>query len=120
MKKIESYVQYGLIVWPTAGLVAFLIYFFLPGELRKITNSDEIMEMVAHPDDTFNVFNQCKNLVADVDRCYAAYSAAVQIADAKNCSPSSLALKRKFKRLVEHSTNGAIEDEIRKDCPAGQ
>ncbi|WP_130940064.1 hypothetical protein, partial [Klebsiella pneumoniae] len=65
MKKIESYVQYDLIVWPTAGLVAFLIYFFLPGELRKITNSDEIMEMVAHPDDTFNVFNQCKNLVAD-------------------------------------------------------
>ena len=52
MKKIESYVQYDLIVWPTAGLVAFLIYFFLPGELRKITNSDEIMEMVAHPDDT--------------------------------------------------------------------
>jgi hypothetical protein len=111
---------YKLIVCCAAGLVAILSDFVLPGELQEIKGTNEIMTLVNHPDDTFNIFSQCKKMVNDVDRCYSAYSAAVQIANSTNCSPSSLALKRKFKKLVEHSTNDVIEDEIRKECVTGQ
>ena len=73
--------------------------------------------MIKHPNDTFDYFSKCKKRVSDADRCYSAYSAAVKIADSKNCTSPGVELKRKFKRLVEHGTELDIDEEINKECP---
>ena len=99
-----------------AVLIVIATALFLPKILRESQTNAEIEEMLQHPDSTFIIFSKCKKDVSDVDRCYNAYSAAVRLADAKNCTPSGIELKRKFKRLVEHSQARDIEDEISKEC----
>ncbi|MGN2425689.1 hypothetical protein [Klebsiella sp.] len=99
-----------------AVLVALAIVLFFPKILRESQTNTEIEKMLQHPDSTFIVFSNCKKDVSDVERCYNAYSAAVQIADSKSCTPSGIKLKRQFKRLVEHAEDRDIENEISKEC----
>ncbi|MGG5840119.1 hypothetical protein [Huaxiibacter chinensis] len=103
-------VFFALIVTVVAGVT------LLPGFLNTITNNDQIKTMVRQPDETFRYFSLCKHDVQDVDRCYNAYSAAVEIAESKDCSPEGIALKRKFKGLVEHGSASVIDGEIKKEC----
>lgn len=99
-----------------AVLIVIATVLFLPQILREAQTNTEIEEMLQHPDSTFIIFSKCKKNVSDVDQCYNAYSAAVRLADAKNCTSSGIELKRKFKRLVEHSKERDIENEISKEC----
>ncbi|MEF3092337.1 hypothetical protein CD006_01300 [Enterobacter sp. 10-1] len=97
-------------------LVAVATALFFPKIFRELQTNSELEKMLQQPDNTYLLFSQCKKDVSDVDRCYNAYSAAVQLADSKNCTPSGIELKRKFKRLVEHSKDRDIENEINKEC----
>lgn len=109
--------SFRIVVITTVVLVTISSIFILPEVIRGLRNNTEIREMVKHTDDTFDYFSECKKQVSDADRCYNTYSAAVQIADSRNCTPSGIELKRKFKRLVEHGTNQDIDEEISKECP---
>lgn len=98
-------------------LVTISSIIIFPKIIRGIRDNPEVREMIKHPDETFDYFSECKKRVSDTDHCYKAYSAAVQIADSKDCTPSGVALKHKFKRLVEHGTDQDIDEEINKECP---
>ncbi|HCT9899538.1 hypothetical protein [Citrobacter koseri] len=110
--------SFKIIVTIGAMLIIAAAVLFLPGILRGIKTNPQIEDMLKHPDGTYSFFSKCKKHVSDVNRCYNAYSASVQIADSKDCSPSGIALKLKFKELVEHTTEIDIESEISKECPS--
>lgn len=96
--------------------VGILDYIALPKIIETIKNNPEIKDMRLHPDFTYSYFKECTIHVVDANRCYNAYSAAVDIANAESCTPSGIELKRKFKHLVEHAADNVIEDEIKKEC----
>lgn len=98
------------------GITFSLIYSFLPQELMNIKRNPDIEYFKSRQDYTFNFFSKCKKQVSNVAHCYNAYSAAVQLAESKNCTPSGIRVKRRFKQLVEHTTDDAIEDEIKREC----
>lgn len=98
-------------------LVTILSMTIFPKVIRGIRDNPEVREMIKYPDETFDYFSECKKKVSDTDHCYKAYSAAVQITDSKDCTPSGVELKRKFKRLAEHGTDQDIDEEINKECP---
>lgn len=109
--------SFRIVVITSVVLVTTSSIFILPKVISGLRNNPEIKDMIKHPDGTFDYFSECKKQVSDADRCYNAYSAAVQIADSRDCTPSGIELKRKFKRLVEHGTNQGIDEEINKECP---
>jgi len=92
----------------------------LPGIFSQLRNTPEIIYYKDHPDLTYTVFNGCKSAPANVDECYAAYNAAVYLADSADCSTEGREIKRKFKRLVEHSKEENITEEINADCNANK
>lgn len=91
-------------------------FLMLPQILHNLRSSPQIQKYVANPDVTFQLFSQCKILIADASACYQAYSAAIEIANSKECSAGGIAMKRKFKQLIEHGTAEAIEIEILREC----
>ena len=99
-----------------AVLVATAIVLFFPKIVRESQTNTAIEKMLQHPDNIVIVFSKCKKEVLDVERCYNAYSAALQLADSKNCTPAGIQLKLKFKRLVEHSEARDMANEITKEC----
>lgn len=103
----------------TSGIIVFvgvLVYLILPKAIETIKNNPEANFMRLHPNFTYNYFKNCTIHVVDVNRCYNAYSVAIDIANSKDCTSSNIERKRKFKHLVEHSTDETIEDEIKKEC----
>lgn len=97
-----------------SALILSLI--IMPKVLKTVRSNPEIERLVKAPNATFSLFSECKKHVADADRCYNAYSAAVYLANLNDCTPSGIELKRKFKGLVEHAKARDIEDEINKQC----
>lgn len=92
---------------------------FFPAVLAHIHHNGEIRELVKHPDTVFHNFSRCKREVEDASYCYNAYSAAIQIAESKDCTPQGIMMKRKFKNLVEHNVSSVIEEEINAECGSG-
>ncbi|MBS1204750.1 MAG: hypothetical protein H6R25_1649 [Proteobacteria bacterium] len=88
----------------------------LPGIFSQLKNTPEINYYKNHPDSAYSVFSGCKSHPDNVDECYAAYSAAVYLADSVDCSPSGIEIKHRFKQLVEHSREDDINKEIISDC----
>lgn len=108
--------------WAVIFMVAATILVgmrFFPKVLAHIHHNDEIRKLVKHPDAVFYDFSRCKREGDEVSHCYNAYSAALQIADSKDCSPQGILMKRKFKNLVEHSVSSVIEEEINTECGSG-
>ncbi|MDF3188003.1 hypothetical protein [Pseudomonas paracarnis] len=108
--------RFKLLMLAAAMLVALAYYFTLPSILHDLRSNPEIQMYLANPDLTFDVFSQCKKRVENADACYQAYSAAVQLSTTKNCSVEGIALTRRFKLLVGHSSAEVIESEISRDC----
>ncbi|WP_447783685.1 hypothetical protein [Enterobacter asburiae] len=104
----------GLIMLPVASAI------LLPGIFLQLRNTPEISNYKDHPDLAYTVFNGCKSDPVDVDECYAAYNAAVYLADSADCSTEGKEIKRRFKRLVEHSKEEDITEEINADCKANK
>lgn len=104
----------GLIMLTVASVI------LLPGIFLQLRNTPEISNYKNHPDLAYVVFNGCKSDPVDVDECYAAYSAAVYLADSADCSPEGKEIKQRFKQLVEHSKEGDITEEINADCKANK
>lgn len=92
---------------------------FLPAVLAHIHHNGEIRELVKHPDTVFHDFSRCRREVEDASHCYNAYSAALQIAESKDCTPQGIMMKRKFKNLVEHNISSVIAEEINAECGSG-
>lgn len=101
-----------------AGTVALAVIsaILLPGIFSQLKNTPEINYYKSDPDLTYTVFSGCMFHPDNVDDCYAAYSAAVELADSRDCSASGKKIKRRFKRLVEHSKDESITAEIAADC----
>ncbi len=100
------------------GIVALAMAsaMLLPGIFSQLKNKPEINYYKSHPDLAYTVFSGCKLHTDNVDDCYAAYSAAIDLADSADCSPAGKEIKRRFKRLVEHSKEEYITEEIISDC----
>jgi len=88
----------------------------LPGIFSQLKNTPGINYYKSHPDVAYTVFSGCKSHPDNIDECYAAYSAAVYLADSGDCSPAGKEIKRRFKRLVEHSKEEYITEEITSEC----
>jgi len=88
----------------------------LPGIFSQLKNTPEINYYKSHPDLAYTVFSSCRSHPDNVDDCYAAYTAAVYLADSGDCSSSGKEIKRRFKQLVEHSKDEYITAEITADC----
>lgn len=97
-------------------LTLLLGFMVLPG-LSNLKHNTEIDYLNVHPDETFEIFSQCKIKVSDVNRCYNAYSAAVNLADSTDCSSEGIREQFKFKMLVESNSGRTVNDEIKKVCP---
>lgn len=102
------------------GFVAFALAStqLLPVIFSHLKSTPEISYYINHPDLTYSIFSECKLRVDDADRCYAAYSAGIFLADSTDCSLTGIEFRRRFKRLVEHSKNDTITEEITSDCGA--
>lgn len=100
------------------GIVTLTIasVMLLPDIFSQLKNTPEINYYKSQPDLAYTVFSGCKPHPDNVDNCYAAYSAAVYLADSEDCSPAGKEIKRRFKRLVEHSKEEYITEEINSDC----
>ncbi|MGK3143589.1 hypothetical protein [Pantoea sp. C2G6] len=88
----------------------------LPGIFAQLKNSPDAAYYKNHPDLAYNVFSGCKSHPDNVGNCYAAYNAAVDLADSDDCSPAGRVIKHRFKRLVEHAKEEYINEEIISDC----
>ncbi|MHA0959764.1 hypothetical protein [Enterobacter cancerogenus] len=88
----------------------------LPGIFSRLNDTPEISYYKDHPDLTYSVFSGCKSDPVNIDECYAAYNAAVFLADSADCSAQGKEIKRRFKRLVEHAKAEIITNEINADC----
>ena len=106
------------VLFMTASTVLLGVKFF-PAVLAHIHNNGEIREMVKHSDTVFHDFRHCRREVEDASYCYNAYSAALQIAESKDCTSQGIMMKRKFKNLVEHNVSSVIEEEINAECGSG-
>ena len=91
---------------------------FLPGILQGIKTNPQIEDMLKNHDDTYNFFSKCKNMFRMLTAAITPTAHLYRCADSKDCSPSGIALKLKFKELVEHTTEINIESEISKECPS--
>jgi len=100
-----------------SALALLLNFFFLPTVLGHIKNDPEVERLAERPDDVFTLFSECRIRVKDEARCYKAYSAAVKLANRPDCSPEGIALRLKFKKLVEHTTPQDALRELIKACP---
>lgn len=89
---------------------------YLPRILVAIKHDPDIISYTNSPDVTYGVFNRCKQQVDDVNKCYAAYSAVVIIAESTDCSSESVRLKRQFKLLLDPHEEDKVEREIINDC----
>lgn len=96
--------------------LAFVI--LLRGSFFQYKNATDVSYYLEHPDVTYTVFSGCQTRVEKVDKCYAAYTAAVSMAESTDCSPSGIALKYRFKKLVGHSPDKEeyLNEEIALDC----
>jgi len=100
----------GIIMLAVASVI------LLPGIFSQLRNTPEIRYYKSHPDLAYTVFNGCKSDPVNLDKCYAAYNAGVYLADSADCSPEGKEIKRRFKRLVEHSKEEHITEEINSEC----
>ncbi|MCV3774233.1 hypothetical protein [Enterobacter sp. RD4-1-1] len=100
------------------GIVTLAIasVMLLPVIFSQLKNTPEINFYKNHPDLDYTVFSNCRSHPNNVDDCYAAYNAAVFLADSADCSHAGIDIKRRFKRLVEHSKEEYITAEIISDC----
>lgn len=100
------------------GIVTLAIasVMLLPGIFSQLKNTPEINYYKSHPDLAYTVFSSCRSHPDNVDDCYAAYTAAVYLADSGDCSSSGKEIKRRFRQLVEHSKDEYITAEITADC----
>lgn len=94
-----------------------LLGFVLLPNLSKLKSNADIDFMIRHPDVAFEIFSQCKNHVSDVNRCYNAYSAAVNLANSIDCSSEGIGLQFRFKLLIEGNSARIVNDEIARVCP---
>jgi len=103
-----------------SGVVTLSLVFviLLPGIFSQLRNTPEINHYKSHPDLTYRVFSSCKYHPENVDDCYAAYSAAIDLADSGDCSPAGKEVKRRFKILVENSSEKHVNEEIISECQA--
>lgn len=101
-----------------SGVVTLSLIFviLLPGVFSQLRNAPEINHYKSHPDLAYRVFSGCKYHPTNVDDCYAAYSAAVDLADSGDCSPAGKEIKRRFKILVESISEKNVTEEIISDC----
>lgn len=111
---------YRFFILSLSALTLLLNIFFLPGVLRHIKNDPEVERLAERPGEVFTLFSECKIRVKDEARCYQAYSAAVQLANRPDCSAEGIALKLKFKKLVEHTTPQEALREVIKACPQAE
>ncbi|TFF14602.1 hypothetical protein EXW72_03565 [Pseudomonas sp. BCA14] len=108
--------RFNMLAIGAALLVALADYLLLPSVLTGLRSNPQIQSYRADPDLTFQVVSQCKQSVINADACYQAYSAAVQLSNLKSCSSEAIAMKRRFKLLVERNTLEAIESGLIKEC----
>lgn len=101
-------------------LLALLSALFLPAIFSHLSTAPEVDYYRRHPDLTYSLFSNCKRYVDDAGRCYAAYTAAVSLADSADCSPQGRETKFRFKRLVEHASKSSLAEEIASDCAASR
>ncbi|NBF04683.1 hypothetical protein GV819_20585 [Pseudomonas sp. Fl5BN2] len=111
---------FKLLTISAMSLLVIVNFLVLPQVLNGLRSNPQFQTYVTDPDLTFQLFSQCKKQVVDAEACYQAYSAAVALANSEDCSVAGIALQRRFKHLVEHSTPAAIENEIAKKCPVVQ
>lgn len=97
----------------TVSLVFALI---LPRVFSQLRNTPEINYYKDHADLAYSVYSDCKYHPANVDDCYAAYSAAVYLASSGDCTPAGKEVKRRFKVLVENIGEENVNEEITSDC----
>ncbi len=109
--------QFKLMVFIFFLLTVAAEVIFLPVIIHSLRANTETIFMLHHPDKTFSDFSKCQRQVDDTEHCYDTYNAAVQLAEAEDCTPSGIEQKRKFKKLVEHTTEANIESELEKECP---
>lgn len=109
-------VKFRYIVLAGIVMLIMLSVMLLPGIFARLKNTPEINFYKSNPDLTYSVFSRCKSHPDNVDNCYTAYNAAVSLADSGDCSPAGKEIKRRFKRLVEHSKEEYITREISSDC----
>lgn len=108
--KFRYIVLMGMVTLTVASVM------LLPSIFSQLKNTPQINYYKSHPDLAYTVFSGCKAYPDNVDDCYAAYNAAVYLAASGDCSPSGKEIKRRFKRLVEHSKDEYITAEITADC----
>lgn len=108
---------YQRFMYLTTILAVVLSYLTLPAVIKGIKVNPQIAWLIAHPDITFDRFSECKQHVSDANGCYNAYSAAVQLAEAHDCSEDGLKRRLRFKRLTEHAADSELENELNKACP---
>lgn len=74
----------------TLTTLTLLASFLLLPNLSKLTHNPEIDYLTRKPDLAFRIFSQFKTSVSDVNRCYNAYSAAVNLANSTDCSSQGI------------------------------
>ena len=108
--------KFRFIIFTGVMLLAVVSVMVLSDIISGLKNSPEIVFYKSHPERAYAVFTVCKNHPDPIDDCYAAYSAAVSLADSEDCSVTGKETKRRFKRLVEHAKEETITEEIDSDC----
>lgn len=108
-----TYKSFILLLMALTLLSGFLV---VPG-LSRLKHNSEIDYLTGHPDTAFRIFSQCKTEVSDVNRCYNAYSTAVNLANTTDCSAAGIDQQFRFKTLIESSSARTVADEIKIVCP---
>lgn len=100
------------------GMVTLSLVFalLLPGVFSQLRNTPEINYYKGHADLAYSVYSGCKDHPANIDDCYAAYSAAIYLASSGDCTPAGKEVKRRFKILVENISEKNVTEEIISDC----
>lgn len=112
--KFRYSVVTGVVLLAVASVV------MLSDIISGLKNSPRIVFYHNDPDRAYSVFSVCKDHPEPIDDCYAAYSAAVALADSEDCTATGIETKRRFKRLVEHAKEETITEEINSDCQTGK
>lgn len=108
--------RFWIIVLASFSMLILSSVLLLPRIFTHLKNSPEINYYINHPDSSYAIFSRCKLHVDDGDICYNAYSAAVSLADSKDCSVRGIATKRRFKKLVGYGSEKKINETIISEC----
>ncbi|HEI8867678.1 TPA: hypothetical protein SLG40_003215 [Serratia odorifera] len=113
---MKSGMNFRMVVIVLLAILFVESCFYFPRILARDSKNPVILRYIKEPESVYKVFSECKKNVVEVDRCYMAYSAAVLIADSKDCSKYGIKVKRRFKLLLENNKLNNIDEEIAREC----